>query len=35
MTSPVLLELLKAYDATGKAYIETLPLEMAVVGVCK
>ena len=35
MTSPVLLELLKAYDATGRAYIETLPLEMAVVGVCK
>ena len=35
MTSPVLLELLKAYDATGKAYIESLPLEMAVVNVCK
>ncbi|MES3031310.1 MAG: DNA polymerase III subunit gamma/tau [Patescibacteria group bacterium] len=35
MTSPVLLELLRAYDATGKAYLETLPLEMAVVGVCK
>ena len=27
----ILLELLRAYDATGKAYIESLPLEMAVI----
>lgn len=34
INSGVLLELLKAYDATGKAYIESLPLEMATVAVC-
>ena len=31
MNSKILLELLRAYDATGKAYIESLPLEMAVI----
>jgi DNA polymerase-3 subunit gamma/tau len=30
--SVVLMMLLKAYDATGKAYIESLPLELGVVG---
>jgi DNA polymerase-3 subunit gamma/tau len=33
INSAVLLELLKAYDATGRAYIESLPLEMAVIDV--
>lgn len=32
--SATLLELLKAYDGTGKAYIESLPLEMAVIAIC-
>lgn len=32
INSLLLLELLKAYDATGKSYIESLPLEMAVIG---
>jgi len=31
LNSGILLELLKAYDATGKAYIESLPLELIVV----
>ncbi len=31
---PVLVELLKAYDAIGRAYIESLPLEMAVIAIC-
>jgi hypothetical protein len=35
INSAVLLELLKAYDATGRAYIESLPLEMAVIDVVK
>ncbi len=35
INSALLLELLKAYDATGKAYIESLPLEMAVIEICK
>lgn len=30
INSKVLVELLKAYDMTGKAYIESLPLELAV-----
>ncbi len=34
INSTTLLELLKAYDATNKAYIESLPLEMAVVAIC-
>ena len=34
INSAVLLELLRAYDSTGRAYIESLPLEMAVVAVC-
>lgn len=33
ITSATLLELLKSYDATGKAYIETLPLEMGVIAI--
>lgn len=32
--SATLLELLRAYDGTGKAYIESLPLEMAVIAIC-
>jgi DNA polymerase-3 subunit gamma/tau len=35
INSGVLVELLKAYDATGRAYIESLPLEMGVVEICK
>ncbi len=34
INSNALIELLKAYDAVGKAYIESLPLEMAVIGIC-
>ncbi len=34
INSNTLLELLKAYDASGKSYIESLPLEMAVIVVC-
>ena len=34
VNSKMLIELLKAYDATGKAYIESLPLELAVIAVC-
>ncbi|MEK7184987.1 MAG: hypothetical protein AAB683_02540, partial [Patescibacteria group bacterium] len=34
INSGMLLELLKAYDATGKSYIESLPLEMAVIAIC-
>ncbi len=30
----VLLELLKAYDSIGRSYIESLPLELAVIEVC-
>lgn len=35
MTSNLLLELVKAYDATGRAYIETLPLELAAIAICQ
>lgn len=35
INSKMLVELLKAYDATGKAYIESLPLELAVIEICK
>jgi hypothetical protein len=31
LNSATLLELLKAYDMTGRSYIESLPLEMVVV----
>lgn len=34
INSAMLLELLKAYDATGRAYIESLPLELGVVAIC-
>ena len=34
LNSVLLLEFLKAYDATGRAYIESLPLELAVIAVC-
>jgi DNA polymerase-3 subunit gamma/tau len=34
LNSIALLEILKAYDATGRAYIDSLPLELAVIGVC-
>jgi DNA polymerase-3 subunit gamma/tau len=34
MTSGLLLELIKAYDATGRSYIEALPLELAVIAFC-
>jgi DNA polymerase-3 subunit gamma/tau len=34
LSSAVLLELIKAYDAVGRAHIETLPLELAVITVC-
>ncbi len=34
VNSKMLVELLKAYDATGKAYIESLPLELAVIALC-
>lgn len=34
INSRMLLELLKAYDATGKAYIESLPLELGVIVIC-
>ena len=34
INSFVLLELIKAHDAIGRAYIETLPLELAVIEVC-
>ncbi len=33
INSAMLLELLKAYDATGKSYIESLPLELAVIAI--
>jgi DNA polymerase III subunit gamma/tau len=33
INSKLLLELLKAYDATGKAYIDSLPLELAVINI--
>ena len=35
LNSGVLQELLIAYDATGRAYIESLPIEMAVIAICK
>ncbi len=34
MTSALLLELIKAYDATGRSYIEALPLELATISLC-
>ena len=34
VNSKMLIELLKSYDATGKAYIESLPLELAVIALC-
>lgn len=34
MTSGLLLELIKAYDATGRSYIEVLPLELATLNLC-
>ncbi|MEK7463933.1 MAG: DNA polymerase III subunit gamma/tau [Patescibacteria group bacterium] len=34
VNSKMLVELLKSYDATGKAYIESLPLELAVIAIC-
>jgi hypothetical protein len=33
VNSKTLLELLNAYDSTNKSYIESLPLEMAVIAV--
>jgi DNA polymerase-3 subunit gamma/tau len=34
MTSALLLELIRAYDATGRSYVESLPLELAVIAIC-
>jgi DNA polymerase III subunit gamma/tau len=34
MTSNLLLELIKAYDATGRSYVEVLPLELATISLC-
>jgi DNA polymerase III subunit gamma/tau len=34
MTSGLLLELIKAYDATGRSYVEVLPLELAAISIC-
>lgn len=34
INSGMLLEILKAYDMTGKVYVESLPLELAVIAVC-
>lgn len=34
ISSTMLLELIKAYDATGRSYIDVLPLELAVISVC-
>ncbi|HEY9583825.1 MAG TPA: DNA polymerase III subunit gamma/tau [Candidatus Paceibacterota bacterium] len=34
INSKVLLELIKAYDATGRSYIESLSLEIAVIDIC-
>ena len=34
LNSATLLVLLKAYDFTGKSYIESLPLELAVMDIC-
>lgn len=34
LSSASLLELLKAYDGTGRAYIESLPLELGVIAIC-
>lgn len=34
MTSNLLLELIRAYDATGRSYIESLPLELATIHLC-
>jgi len=34
ISSGLLLELLKAYDMTGRSYVESLPMEMAVIAVC-
>jgi DNA polymerase-3 subunit gamma/tau len=35
VNSKMLVELLKAYEATGRAYIESLPLELAVIEIVK
>jgi DNA polymerase-3 subunit gamma/tau len=34
VTSGMLLELVKAYDAIGRSYIDVLPLELATIAVC-
>lgn len=34
ISSTTLLELIRAYDAMGKAYIESLPLELAAIAIC-
>ncbi len=34
INSTALLELIRAYDAIGKAYIESLPLELATIAIC-
>mgnify|MGYP001593709436 CR=1 FL=1 len=34
VNSLMLLDLLKAYDMTGKSYIESLSLEMMVIAIC-
>ncbi len=34
INSGMLLEIIKAYDMTGKSYIESLPLELAVIAIC-
>lgn len=34
LTPPMLVELLKAYDSIGRSYIEALPMELAVIGIC-
>lgn len=34
INSTTLLELIRAYDAMGKAYIESLPLELAAIAIC-
>ena len=35
VSSESIIKLLDAYTATGKAYIATLPLELALVEICK
>ncbi len=34
ITPTILIELLKAYDAIGRSYIESLPMEIAVIAIC-